>query len=302
MPDAQALVGMGENSVSMTKKSSKLSRRAVAAATIGLVGGGSLLLGGTPAQAADTSATVTGSCLSVLACDMNFSSSQVTVPSGSQLVVQNSVRGLLNGPVTVSVGGQSKSIAAGKSATFVFAKSYDQQSFTMSASSALLNSGPHSQVMVTPAAKPAPEPSHSVPPSQSPGTGAGTGGGATGGSSHGGVQAPGLPQGAPNQGQPPALLPPGLNVPNSNPAAKPPVVQPGLPNGADGGTPQNTAGGTPAGAAPTDPTAAGGTSNDSPGPLTLLVLVAAVIVAGVGSAAVRTMMGARGRFARAATR
>jgi hypothetical protein len=293
---------MGENSVSMTKKSSKLSRRAVAVATIGLIGGGSLLLGGAPAQAADTTATVTGDCLTVLACgNVKFNASQFAVPSGGQLVVANGIHGLLSPSVVVTIGNQSKTIATGKTATFTFGQSYDQQSFPMSATGALLNSAASSQVKIAPAAKPSPpEPSTSVPPSSSPGTGGGTGGSTGGGSSHGGVQAPALPQGTPNQGQPPALLPPGLNVPN-NPAAKPPVTQPGLPNGADGGTPQNTTGAAPAGAAPSDPTAAGGASNDSPGPLTLLVLVAAVVVAGVGSAAVRTVLGARGRFARAAT-
>ncbi|WP_163567875.1 hypothetical protein [Fodinicola feengrottensis] len=143
-----------------------MSRRVVAAAALGLIGGGTLLLGGTPAQAADNpTATVSGGCLTILACNMKFSSAQFTVPSGGQLVVKNSMNGLLNGPVTVSVGDQRKTIGSGGTATFSFSQSVDQQSYSMSAASALINSGAASQVMVAPMVKQPTQPS--TPPASS---------------------------------------------------------------------------------------------------------------------------------------
>ncbi|GAA1678223.1 hypothetical protein GCM10009765_29410 [Fodinicola feengrottensis] len=267
----------------------------VAAAALGLIGGGTLLLGGTPAQAADNpTATVSGGCLTILACNMKFSSAQFTVPSGGQLVVKNSMNGLLNGPVTVSVGDQRKTIGSGGTATFSFSQSVDQQSYSMSAASALINSGAASQVMVAPMVKQPTQPS--TPPASAPPASGGStpGTGSTGSSTGGGVQAPSLPHGGAPQGQPPALLPPGLTGLPTNPAARP-LQQPALPNGADGNsTPSGNVAG--AGSTPNDPTATGRSTSDTPGPLTLLVLVAGVVVAGVGSAVIRTMMGARGRM------
>ncbi|WP_163512619.1 hypothetical protein [Fodinicola acaciae] len=289
---------MGENSVSMTKKSSKLSRfvtrRAVATATAGLLGAGALLLGAAPAQAADADATVNGSCLIVVACDLSFSQPTFTVPSGGDLTVKNNAGGLLNGPVTVSIGDQKKTISPGKTVTFSFGQSSEQQSYTMNAASGLVNVTTKSTVTVTPKAKPSDSP---TPEPSKPGGGSSTPGG--GSSSGGGVQAPSLPNGAvPNHGQPPALLPPGLtNTPNSQHNQN---ADPGLPAGVNDGTGTPSQAGTAPGNTQSDPTAVGRPNSDAPGPLTLLVLVASVVIAGVGSAAVRTVLRGR-KLARVAT-
>lgn len=288
---------MGENSVSMTKKSSKLSRlasrRTVATATAGLIGAGALLLGGAPAQAADTTATVSGGCLTILACDLKFNAPEFTVPSGGQLTVKNTATGLLSAPVNVTVGGQTKAVPSNKTVTFTFDPSYDQQSYAMSATStSLLSVKSSSKVTVTPKAKPSNPPS---PEPTKPGGGTTTPPGNGGG---GGVQAPNLPGGnAPNHGQPPALLPPGVNTPNNQHNQ---TADPGLPAGVNDGTGTPAQGGAAAGSTQSDPTAVGRPSTDAPGPLTLLVLVASVVIAGVGSAAVRTVLRGR-KLARLAT-
>lgn len=263
----------------------------VAAATAG----GALVLGGTPAQADQTSraeVNLTGGSALGLIGSVGFDKDKIDVAAGGTLVVTNKTMGAAkrNG-VMVSVAGQ-RQLVKDQPVSFSIPRSTENRSFPLSAGSSLVEVSDSATVEAD--GVPEPTPTRNDPPP----TG-GAGGGAPVPPSTGNpppaqnqpVAPPvvPVPPVAAGGGAPAPALPPSVQNPTGGvgqPAPVPPAATDGsIPNGAQApGAPQ------PPNTEPETTTAAGGWTPNSSGSLTLLVLVAAVIIAGVGSAAVRAML------------